>query len=87
MTVEAPLTLGALRKAGRVLLPEEPARGSFTVYVSPDLVPAARDLPNFTPVEKYAVTPGDELGKVELFRVRTAADLSGGSWRIEWDVA
>lgn len=49
----------------------------FTVYAHTDLEPDIRDLPNFTPVEKYASgtpMPG-EIGKVERFRFITSPDL------------
>lgn len=49
----------------------------FTVYCHTDLEPDIRDLPNFTPVEKYASgTPQpNEIGKCERFRFITTPDL------------
>lgn len=49
----------------------------FTVYCNTDLEPDIRDLPNFTPVEKYATgTPMQgEIGKMERFRFITTPDL------------
>ena len=49
----------------------------FTVYCHTDLEPDIRDLPNFTPAEKYASgkpMPG-EIGKCERFRFITTPDL------------
>lgn len=80
-----PLTLGALRKIARPS-PEMPVPGLFEVFVSPDLEEAAMDLPNFVPCEKYATMKPkteDELGVVEVFRVRTDTDLPRDSWRVE----
>jgi N4-gp56 family major capsid protein len=49
----------------------------FMVYTNTDLEPDIRDLPNFTPVEKYASgTPmPNEIGKCERFRFITSPDL------------
>lgn len=49
----------------------------FTVYSHTDLEPDIRDLPNFTPVEKYSTgTPmPNEIGKCERFRFITSPDL------------
>ncbi len=49
----------------------------FTVYCKTDLEPDIRDLPNFTPAEKYASgTPmPNEIGKCERFRFITSPDL------------
>lgn len=49
----------------------------FTVYCHTDLEPDIRDLPNFTPAEKYASgTPmANEIGKCERFRFITTPDL------------
>ena len=49
----------------------------FTVYCHTDLEPDIRDLPNFTPSEKYASgTPmPNEIGKCERFRFVTTPDL------------
>jgi N4-gp56 family major capsid protein len=49
----------------------------YTVYCHTDLEPDIRDLPNFTPVEKYATgTPmPNEIGKCERFRFLTSPDL------------
>lgn len=49
----------------------------FTVYSHTDLEPDIRDLPNFTPAEKYASgTPmPNEIGKCERFRFITTPDL------------
>jgi len=49
----------------------------FTVYCHTDLEPDIRDLPNFTPAEKYASgTPmPNEIGKCERFRFITSPDL------------
>ena len=49
----------------------------FTVYCHTDLEPDIRDLPNFTPAEKYATgTPmANEIGKCERFRFITSPDL------------
>jgi N4-gp56 family major capsid protein len=49
----------------------------FTVYCHTDLEPDIRDLPNFTPAEKYASgTPmPNEIGKCERFRFITTPDL------------
>jgi N4-gp56 family major capsid protein len=49
----------------------------FWVYSHTDLEPDIRDLPNFTPVEKYASgTPlPNEIGKCERFRFITSPDL------------
>lgn len=49
----------------------------FTVYCMTDMEPDIRDLPNFTPSEKYASgkpMPG-EIGKCERFRFITSPDL------------
>lgn len=49
----------------------------YTVYSHTDLEPDIRDIPNFTPVERYASgTPmNHEIGKVERFRFLTSPDL------------
>jgi len=49
----------------------------YTVYCHTDLEPDIRDLPNFTPTEKYASgKPMEyEVGKVERFRFITSPDL------------
>lgn len=49
----------------------------YTVYCHTDLEPDIRDIPNFTPVERYASgTPmQNEIGKVERFRFITSPDL------------
>jgi len=49
----------------------------FTVYLHTDLEPDIRDLPGFTPTEKYASgKPMEyEIGKVERFRFVTSPDL------------
>jgi N4-gp56 family major capsid protein len=49
----------------------------FTVYCHTDLEPDIRDLPNFTPTEKYAsgAPMPNEVGKVERFRFITSPDL------------
>jgi len=49
----------------------------FTVYCHTDMEPDVRDLPNFTPAEKYASgTPlPNEIGKCERFRFLTTPDL------------
>jgi len=49
----------------------------FLVYCHTDLEPDIRDLPNFTPIEKYASgTPmPNEIGKCERFRFLTTPDL------------
>jgi N4-gp56 family major capsid protein len=49
----------------------------FTVYSHTDLEPDIRDLPNFTPVEKYATGTAmpNEIGKCERFRFITSPDL------------
>lgn len=49
----------------------------FIVYCHTDLEPDIRDLPGFTPVEKYASgTPmANEVGKCERFRFVTSPDL------------
>jgi len=49
----------------------------FIVYCHTDLEPDIRDLPGFTPVEKYASgTPmPNEIGKCERFRFVTSPDL------------
>lgn len=49
----------------------------YTVYCHTDLEPDIRDMPNFTPAEKYASgTPMDgEIGKVERFRFITSPDF------------
>lgn len=55
----------------------DPVAEGFTVYCHTDLEPDIRDLPNFTPTEKYASgtpMPG-EVGKVERFRFITSPDL------------
>lgn len=53
--------------------------GGWLVYVSTDMEPDIRDLPNFVPAEKYASgKPMDnELGKCERFRFITSPDLIG----------
>ena len=64
--------LGASAKYGT-----DPVSSGFTVYCHTDLEPDIRDLPNFTPVEKYASgspMPG-EVGKCERFRFITSPDL------------
>lgn len=63
----------------------DPVAAGFLVYVSTDLEPDIRDLPNFIPAEKYASgTPmANELGKVERFRFITSPEfvaiLDGGA--------
>ncbi len=49
----------------------------FTVYCHTDMEPDIRDLPNFTPVEKYATGSPmpNEIGKCERFRFITSPDL------------
>lgn len=49
----------------------------YTVYCHTDLEPDIRDIPNFTPAEKYASGKPmpKELGKVERFRFITSPDL------------
>lgn len=49
----------------------------FTVYCHTDLEPDIRDLPNFTPAEKYAsgMPMPNEIGKCERFRFITTPDL------------
>jgi N4-gp56 family major capsid protein len=49
----------------------------YTVYCHTDMEPDIRDLPNFTPCEKYATgTPMPyEIGKCERFRFITSPDL------------
>ena len=49
----------------------------YTVYIHTDAEPDIRDLPNFTPSEKYASgTPmANEIGKCERFRFITHPDL------------
>lgn len=49
----------------------------FTVYCHTDLEPDIRDMPGFTPIERYATgKPMDnEIGKVERFRFITSPDL------------
>ena len=49
----------------------------FTVYSNTDLEPDIRDIPNFTPTEKYASGKPmpHEVGKVERFRFITSPDL------------
>lgn len=49
----------------------------YTVYCHTDLEPDIRDLPNFTPTEKYASGKPmpNEVGKVERFRFITSPDL------------
>ncbi len=49
----------------------------YTVYCHTDLEPDIRDLPGFTPAERYASgTPmPNEIGKVERFRFITSPDL------------
>lgn len=49
----------------------------YTVYCHTDLEPDIRDLPNFTPVEKYASGKPmpNEIGKCERFRFITSPDL------------
>lgn len=49
----------------------------FTVYCHTDLEPDIRDIPNFTPSERYASgTPmPNEIGKCERFRFITTPDL------------
>jgi len=55
----------------------DPVSAGFIVYSHTDLEPDIRDLPGFTPVEKYASgTPMQgEVGKVERFRFITSPDL------------
>ena len=63
----------------------DPVAGGYLVYISSDLEPDVRDMPNFTPAEKYA--SGDplpyELGKTERFRFITSPEfvpiLDGGA--------
>jgi len=55
----------------------EPVAEGYLVYVHTDLEPDIRDLPGFTPTEKYASgkpMPG-EIGKVERFRFIGHPDL------------
>jgi len=49
----------------------------YLVYCHTDLEPDIRDLPNFTPVEKYATgTPlPNEIGKCETFRFLTSPEF------------
>ena len=49
----------------------------YTVYCHTDLEPDIRDLPNFTPCEKYASGKPmpNEIGKCERFRFITSPDL------------
>ena len=49
----------------------------YTVYCHTDLEPDIRDLPNFTPAEKYASGKPmpNEIGKCERFRFITSPDL------------
>lgn len=49
----------------------------YTVYCHTDLEPDIRDLPGFTPAEKYASGSPiqNEIGKVERFRFITSPDL------------
>lgn len=63
-------------KAGADFGTDAVAEG-YTVYCHTDLEPDIRDLPNFTPSEKYASgTPmPNEIGKVERFRFITSPDL------------
>lgn len=63
-------------KAGPLYGTDAVAEG-FTVYCHTDLEPDIRDLPNFTPAEKYASgTPmANEIGKCERFRFITTPDL------------
>jgi N4-gp56 family major capsid protein len=51
--------------------------GGYTVYSHTDLEPDIRDIPNFTPTERYASgTPmPHEVGKVERFRFITSPEL------------
>lgn len=55
----------------------DPVAEGFTVYCHTDLEPDIRDLPNFTPGERYASgTPmPNEIGKCERFRFITTPDL------------
>ena len=51
-------------------------QAAFGVYAHTDLEPDIRDLPNFTPAEKYPETALPyEVGKVEGFRFFCSADL------------
>jgi N4-gp56 family major capsid protein len=55
----------------------DPVSDGYVVYCHTDLEPDIRDIPNFTPIEKYASgtpMPG-EIGKVERFRFITSPDL------------
>jgi N4-gp56 family major capsid protein len=49
----------------------------YTVYCHTDLEPDIRDIPNFTPTERYASGKpmANEVGKVERFRFITSPDL------------
>jgi N4-gp56 family major capsid protein len=64
--------LGASGKYGT-----DPVAEGFTVYCHTDLEPDIRDIPNFTPSERYASgTPmPNEIGKCERFRFITSPDL------------
>lgn len=55
----------------------DPVAQGYTVYCHTDMEPDVRDLPNFTPSEKYASgTPmPNEIGKCERFRFITTPDL------------
>lgn len=55
----------------------DPVAAGYLVYCHTDLEPDIRDLPGFTPTEKYASgTPmPNEVGKVERFRFITSPDL------------
>lgn len=80
---ETPLTLGALRRAGREL--SDDGRGPFTLDIHPLLMERALDLPNFVPVNKYATGKplcDAEVGVVEWFRVRITTDIAVGTWRV-----
>lgn len=63
-------------KSGPMYGTDSVAEG-YTVYCHTDLEPDIRDLPNFTPAEKYASgTPmANEIGKCERFRFITSPDL------------
>ncbi len=82
------INLGKLRAAGKQLIPPRSPGGILTVRFSSDLREAVENLPNFTPVTKYAIDsrfpalPG-EMGRLEIFRFFEYALLPPESWQIE----
>jgi N4-gp56 family major capsid protein len=68
--------VNSVLKASQLYNTEAVAQG-YTIFCHTDMEPDIRDLPGFTPIEKYASgTPMEhEIGKVERMRFITSPDL------------